>query len=426
MVWVMIALFFGLVLSGVPVGYCLAIASLFGLWMVDLPLMMLIQKFHSGINSFPFLAIPFFIFAGALMETGGISSRLVNFAKAMVGHVRGGLGMVVVVSEILFSGISGSSIADASAIGSTMFPAMQRMKYSNEQSVCIISAASGMGILIPPCLVMIVLASIADLSVAALFLAGVLPGVFMGLCLIFLIYYQARKGILPGGEGTLNISLLLNTCVHALIPMMMPIIIFGGILGGIATATEVSVLAVVYALVVGLLIYREIKPADLPKMLVDSVMTTGSVMFLAGGSMIFAWIMVHEHVPEMVGNVLLFLTNDPRIFLIISVFIFILAAGILDGLPALLIFFPILHPIAQKFGINSLHFALIAVACNGVGLVLPPIGLLLIIVASIGKVSLSSIFKPMLPYVAILIVSLIIITFNSWFVLLLPNLLLPK
>lgn len=425
MIWIMIALFFILVVTGIPIGFCLAIASIFGLWAFDIPLMMLIQKFHSGINSFPFLAIPFFILAGSLMETGGISLRLVNLAKAMVGHIRGGLGMVVVVAEILFSGISGSSVADASAIGSIMFPALMRAKYSAEYSVSIITAASGMGILIPPCINMIILASIADLSVAALFFAGFLPGLFMGITLMGLIYYQARKGILPGGEKAFNIRDLATSSLHAIIPMTMPIIIFGGILCGVATATEVAVLAVFYALIVGLIIYREIKLSDLPKILTDTLMITGSVMWLTGGSMLFAWILASQNVPQMVGQLLLSITHNPYVFLVIANLVFIIAGGIIDGLPASLIFFPILYPSAKEFGIHPIHFSLLAVASSGIGLILPPIGLLLIVVCSVAKTSLSLVFRPMIPYVLILFMGLLVILLNPWFVLLLPKLVLP-
>ena len=251
MIWALVLLFFILVFLGIPVSFSMAIVSLLGLWAFDLPLMMMIQKMHSGNDQFPFLAVPFFILAGMLMETGGISLRLVNLARGLVGHMRGGLGMVAVVSEVFFSGISGSSLADASAIGSMMLPALRNGGYSKEHSVCIISAATGMGMLIPPCLNMLVLAAITNLSVAALFLAGFLPGFFMAIALMAFIYYQSRKGILPGGEEAFNVGRLGRAAVHSVLPMMMPVIIFGGILGGVATATEAAVLAVAYALIVG-------------------------------------------------------------------------------------------------------------------------------------------------------------------------------
>ncbi len=426
MIWIMIAIFFGLIFLGVPIAYSMAIASLFGILVFDIPVMMLIQKLHSGIDLFPYLAIPFFILAGSLMETGGISFRLVNLAKAMVGHVRGGLGMVVVVSEILFSGISGSSIADASAIGSVMLPAMKRSGYSPEHSVSIITAASGMGILIPPCLVMIVLASIADQSVVALFFAGFLPGFLMGLALMGLIYYQARQGVLPGGEEAFNLKRLTATSSQAIIPMIMPVIIFGGILGGVATATEVAVLAVLYAIIIALLIYKEIKLSDLPKLFTNMLLITGSVMFLLGVSASFTYILATQQVPQMVSHLILSFTQNPYVFLVITNLIFIITAALLDGLPALLIFFPIFYPIAKQLGIHPLQFSLLAVASNGIGLILPPVGLLLIVVCGIAKTSLSAVFRTMLPYIAILILSLLVIMFVPWIILVIPKLLLPR
>lgn len=425
MIWIMIAIFFGLIFLGVPIAYSMAIASLFGILVFDIPVMMLIQKLHSGIDLFPYLAIPFFILAGSLMETGGISFRLVNLAKAMIGHVRGGLGMVVVVSEILFSGISGSSIADASAIGSVMLPAMKRSGYSPEHSVSIITAASGMGILIPPCLVMIVLASIADQSVVALFFAGFLPGFLMGLALMALIYYQARQGVLPGGEEAFNLKRLTATSSQAIIPMIMPVIIFGGILGGVATATEVAVLAVLYAIIIALLIYKEIKLSDLPKLFTNMLLITGSVMFLLGVSASFTYILATQQVPKMVSQLILSFTQNPYVFLVITNLLFIITAALLDGLPALLIFFPIFYPIAKQLGIHPLQFSLLAVASNGIGLILPPVGLLLIVVCGIAKTSLSSVFRTMIPYIAILALSLLVIMFIPWIILVIPRLLLP-
>jgi len=425
MIWIMIVSFFTLVFMGIPVSFSMIVVSLFGLWAFDLPLMMVLQKMNSGIDHFAFLAVPFFVLAGMLMETGGISLRLVTLGKGIVGHIRGGLGMAVVVSEILFSGISGSSIADASAIGSTMIPAMTKSGYSKAHSVCIVNAATGMGILIPPCLVMIVVASIADLSVAALFMAGFLPGFFMAITLMGLIYYKARKGILPGGEEAFSLRRLASATVHSIIPLMMPVIIFGGILGGVATATEVAVLAVFYALIVGLMVYGEIRVSDLPKMFVNTILITGSVGLLVGASMVFSWILATQQVPQMVGELILSLTRNPYVFLLISTSIFIVAASLMDGLPALLIFYPILYPISKQLGIHPIHFATLAVAANGIGLVMPPIGLVFIVICSMTKTSVATVMRPMATYILILVVSLFAVLFMPWLVLLLPKAVLP-
>jgi C4-dicarboxylate transporter DctM subunit len=403
----------------------MAIISILGLWVFNYPLMMVMQKMYSGNDQFPFLAVPLFVLAGALMDTGGISLRLVNVARGMVGHLRGGLGMVAVVSEVLFSGISGSSIADASAMGSVMLPALGRAGYSKEHSVCIINAATGMGMLIPPCLNMVILAAIANLSVAALFFAGFLPGFFMAITLMGLIYYQARKGILPGGEEAFNLRRLGKAAVRSIIPMMMPVIIFGGILGGVATATEAAVLVVVFGLVVGIILYREIKVSDLPKMFLEVVMLTGSVGLLVGSTTIFSWILATQQVPEMLGKLILSFSRNPFVFLVIVNLFFIVATGLMDGLPALLIFYPILYPIAKQLAIHPIHFTLCAVAASGIGLILPPIGLAFVVLCSISNTSPSSLYKPIIPYILILVATFMVILLIPWLVLILPRLVVP-
>jgi C4-dicarboxylate transporter DctM subunit len=425
MLWVMIGLFFTFLFLGVPIAFSMALTSLFGIIVFDIPIMMLVQQLQSGIDKFPFLAIPFFILAGTIMETGGISIRLVNLAKAMVGHIRGGLGMVVVVAEILFSGISGSSIADASAIGSIMIPSLKQAGYPEQQTVSIITAASGAGILIPPCLVMIVLATISNVSVAALFFGGFLPGILMCFSICIVIYFQARKGILPGRMGRFSLKGVLKTSVGAIVPMMMPVIIFGGILGGVATATEVAVLGVIYALIVSVFFYKEIKLSNLPKMLNDTVLITGSVMLMTGASVFLSWILATQHVPEMVGDFIMSFTSDRYVFLLITMFVFLITTALLDGLPALLIFFPIFYPIATKLGIHPLQFTLLAVAANGIGLILPPIGVLLIVTCGIARTSLSSMFRPMVPYIGILIISFLVIMFIPWIILVIPRMIWP-
>jgi C4-dicarboxylate transporter DctM subunit len=425
MIFIIIGIFFALLLSGVPISFSLAIASIIGLFVTGIPIEMFIQQTAAGINSFPFLAIPFFILAGNLMETGGIANRLIHLSRGLVGHFRGGLGMVAVVSEILFSGISGSSVADASAMGSLLLPAMNRAGYPMDKSVCIITAASGMGILIPPCLTMIVVGAISNISIAALFIAGFLPGFCMGLILMGLIYYQAKKGLLPMGEQRPPFIQILQSFKSSLIPLFMPVIIFGGILGGIATCTEIAVLAVIYAVLVGVLYYKEIKLRELPYMLINVVLITGSVMFLVGIATSFSWIMASEQFPDFIAAIIKHLTKSPYVFLLISNLTFIFFSGLMDGLPAILIFFPVLYPIAIDFGISPLHFGLLSVACSGVGLVIPPLGLLLIVVSALGKIGLSQVSKPMIPYVAILIVGLLFITYIPWITLVLPRIVFP-
>jgi C4-dicarboxylate transporter, DctM subunit len=426
MVFVVIGVFLLLALLGVPISFSMAAASIIWLLITGMPVELFVQQISAGVSSFPFLAIPLFILAGNLMDTGGMANRLVNLARGLVGHFRGGLGMVVVVSEILFSGISGSSIADASAMSSLLLPAMDRARYPLDKSVCIIAAASAMGILIPPCLTMIVLGGISNISIAALFVAGFLPGFCLALVLMGLIYYQARKGLLPEGEKRFSSAQLFQASKASLVPLLMPVIIFGGILGGVATATEVAVLAVIYAVIAGVYYYKEISWSEFPSLLSNLVRLIGSVMFLAGVATAFSWIMASEQVPELIGGMIKHVTTSPFIFLLICDFIFIFFSGLIDGLPAVLIFFPILAPVATDFGVSPLHFALLTVACSGIGLVVPPLGMLLIIISAIGRINLSRVSRPMIPYVAILIIGLLIITYIPWITLILPRMAFPS
>lgn len=416
--------FVGLLLLGIPVAFSMLLATAGGFLVQDIPLELIAQKLLSGIEPFPFVAIPLFILAGGLMETGGISRRLVALASALVGHIRGGLGIVVVLSEVLFSGISGSSVADASAIGSILIPPMVRAGYPPERAAAIVAAASGMGILIPPCLVMVVLGAMSGLSISALFVAGFLPGFLMALTLIAVIYVQARRGTLPGGHQRFSWAALRRGIVDGALPLGMPVIIFGGILGGVTTPTEAAVLAVIYALLLDRLVYRELGWREVHKILVQTGVTTGAVSLLAGVASGMSWILATRGVPDVIAATLARLTGSRYVLLTLIALTFIVFAGVLDGLPALLIFYPILAATVARYGVDSLHFGLLTVAALGIGLILPPVGLLLVIVCQIGRVGLAAVFRPMIPYIVILILTLLLISYVPWFVLVLPRALL--
>jgi C4-dicarboxylate transporter DctM subunit len=423
MIW-LVVVFVALLAAGMPVAFGMALATLAGFLALGIPLEIVAQKMMSGIEPFPFVAIPLFVLAGALMETSGISRRLVALATAVVGHVRGGLGIVVVASEVLFSGISGSSVADASAIGSILIPSLVKAGYPPERAAAIVAAASGMGILIPPCLVMVILGAMSGLSISALFLAGFLPGFLMALTLAIVIHIQARRGTLPGARGTFSWAALRRALREAILPLGMPVVLFGGILGGVTTATEAAVLAVIYALVLDLAIYREITVKDLYRMLVQTGITTAAVSLLAGVATGMSWAFATTGVPQAIATALQQLTSSPFLLLALVVLTLIVFASLLDGLPALIIFYPILALTVAKFGIDPLHFALLAVAALGIGLVVPPVGLLLVVVSQIGRVSLSAVTLPMLPYVAILVATLLLVAYFPGIVLVLPKLLL--
>jgi len=420
----LIVIFVGLLVLGVPVAFSMALATIGGFLVLEIPLETVAQKMLSGIEPFPFVAIPLFVLAGGLMETGGISRRLVDLATAIVGQIRGGLGIVVVASEVLFSGISGSSVADASAIGSILIPSLVKAGYPPERAAAIVAAASGMGILIPPCLVMVILGAMSGLSISALFIAGFLPGFLMALTLAIVIHIQARRGTLPGSHGTFSWARLRKAFREAVLPLGMPVVLFGGILGGVTTATEAAVLAVLYALVVDFFVYKEIKRKDLGRILVQTGITTGAVSLLAGVATSMSWVFATMGVPQAIANAVQQITTSPWLLLTLVMLVLIVFSSILDGLPALIIFYPILAATVAKYGVDPLHFGLLSVAALGIGLVVPPAGLLLVVVCQIGGVNLSAAARPMIPYIAILIATLLAIAYVPWVVLVLPRLLL--
>ena len=405
-----------------PVAFALGIAAAIGLAVSGAaPLLVVPQRMLEGADSFVLLAIPLFILAGALMETGGISARLVHLARVLIGHVRGGLGMVVVVSEMLFSGISGSTVADVSAIGSLMVPALVRAGFKPARAVAIVSAASAMGILIPPCLLMVIIAQIAGLSVGALFLAGFIPAAVLAAAIMLLIYAQARReGI--GGEARANLAEVGRALRGALVPLMMPVIIFGAIFGGIADPTEAAVLAVIYAFIVGVFVYKEIPWGALPKILVDCAVTSGVVIFMVGAASSFSWLLAIEQVPIHLANATLAVSREAWFFFVVSIVIFVVLGALLEGLPAVIICLPIFLPIVAKLGIDPLHYSVIVVAAIGLGLFLPPVGVGLYIAATFANLRVDQTIRSMMPYVLVLFVGILILIAIPWFTLVLPKL----
>jgi tripartite ATP-independent transporter DctM subunit len=418
----MVLSFVAMLLLTAPVAFAIGLAATIGLVIADAaPLLVIPQRFFAGADSFVLLAIPLFILAGALMETGGISLRLVELARLLVGHIRGGLGMAVVVAEMFFSGISGSTVADVSAIGALMVPSLIRIGFKPDRAVAIISASSAMGILIPPCLIMVVIAQIAGISVGALFLAGFVPALVLAVALMALIYIQARRdGI--GGTARASWTETGRAFRRAIIPLMMPVIVFGAILGGIADPTEAAVLAVAYAFVVGVFVYKEIRWSQLPKIFIDSAVISGVVIFMVGAASSFSWILAYEHVPERLAQLMLAISSAPMVFYILSITIFTLLAAVLEGLPAIIICLPIFLPIATKFGIDPLHYSIVVVAATGLGLFLPPVGIGLYIACSFANLSADKTFGAMLPYTAVLAAGIVVLMMFPWLTLIVPRL----
>ena len=415
--------FISLVAINVPIAFSMGFASILGLLMKgNIPLVIVPQKIFTGSDSFPLLAVPFFILAGSLMDTGGISLRLVNLARAFVGHFRNGLGMVSIVSEIFFSGISGSTAADTAAIGSIMIPAMNQAGYSPAGATAIVCAACGMGILVPPCIAMVVYGGVANVSIGALFAGGFLPAFAMASALMIQLNIQARRaGVAPGQWP--GLKPLAKAFKESLLALFMPIIIFGGILGGVCTPTEAAVLAVAYGLVISMLVYREINFAKLGEILLETGIVTGKVMIMVGMASVFAWILTREQVPQALANLIHSLGGGKILFLFLINIAFLFLGAVLEGVPALIMTVPILLPIATQFGIDPIHFGIILIANMGIGLFLPPVGLGVFIGCSIGKITVSEVAKPLLPYLGVNFVMVLLITYWPWLTLVIPKLL---
>ncbi len=421
LVVVIVCLMAVFIISGMPIAFAIGIAStLFLALYQQIPMVVTHARLFGGIDSFPLLAVPFFILAGELMNIGGVTLRLVALAKVLVGHVRGGLGMVVVVGEYFFSGISGSTVADVSAIGSLLIPAMKKAGYSSENSVAIVSAATAMGILVPPCILMVVLGGMTGISVGALFMGGFVPAIVLSVCIMVLVYFQARKAGLPV-ERRATAKEAVKAVLGAIIPLLLPVIILGGIIGGAATATEISVVAVLYALIVGVFLYKEIKAADIIPILTRTAIFTGSVMFLCGTASTLSWILSVNQIPQLIGALVTSLSSSAFVFLLLCNLTFVLLGAVLEGLPAMLILVPIFLPFITQFGVNPLHFGILAIASLGIGLFLPPIGMGIYIACAFAEIDIGKAIVPFFPYLICLLIGLVIITAFPWFTLVLPN-----
>lgn len=415
-----LAAFLAVIALGVPIAFALGGAATIGLMLMDgVPLNVVATRTFGAIDSFTLLAIPFFILAGELMETGGISHRLMTLARVLVGHVRGGLGNVVIMGMVFFSGISGSTQADAAAVGSVMIPSMKRHGYSAARAAAIVAAAAGMGILVPPCLTMVVYGSVTNTSIGALFAAGFLPAALMAIALMAHQMIDARRaGLVPEPRATWGERA--RAFGSAFWALLTPVIIFGGILGGVFTPTEAAVVAAVYALVVGVFIYREIKPAFLYRALVRTGITSGVVMLMIAGANIFAWLMTVEQVPQTLARLLQSVGGGQSLFMVLSVLVFLVLFALLDGLPGMLMITPVFVPLAQQLGIDLLHYGIVMTTVMGISLFLPPLGVGLFIVLGISGASVREVSRHLLPYLATMLGVALLIVFVPWITYVVP------
>lgn len=411
---VLILVFLVLLLSNVPVAVAIGAASLAAVFAnggMASSEMIVADRMINGVSSFSLLAIPFFVLSGILMGRGGMARRLIDFANALVGRYPGGLAYVNTLTCMLFGSISGSATAAVSSVGGFMIPEMNRNGYNREFNVAVTTAAATTGLIIPPSNIMIVYAvACGTISIAAIFIAGVLPGIVMGLCIMAVCMIYAFRNNCKGG-GKAGLREIWITFRRAFLSMFLIIVIIGGILGGIFTATEAAAVAVAYSLILAVAVYREVRIRDLPEILRQTGVTTAVVMFLIAVSSAMSWIMTISNIPQTISSGLVSIT-DNRILLLLFINLLLLFVGtFMDMTPAVLIFTPIFLPVARELGMSDIQFGIMMIANLCIGLCTPPVGSCLFLGCGIGKTSIANVTGAMLPFFAAMVIALLLITF---------------
>lgn len=374
-------------------------------------LALLYRNVYNGMDSFPLMAVPFFMLAGELMNKGGITERLVEFAQSMMGHLRGGLAHVNILSSMLFAGLSGSAVADTSALGSMLIPAMEKQGYTRRFAAAITAASSVIGPIIPPSGIMIIYAYVMGESVAALFLAGIVPGILVGVGLMIMVGFMANRYQFPVATEKSSWREKGHSFTKAFFPLLTPVIILGGILLGVFTPTEAAAIAVAYALFIGLFVIKTLKLRDLPTILSKAALTSSVVLLLVGSAMAFKTVVSLSHTPEMLAAFILDLSDNPYIVLFLINILLFIVGMFLDAGPAIIILGPILGPIFVDLGVHPVHFAIIMSVNLTVGLATPPMGLVLFVASSISGERVQSIARAILPFLAVEVVVIFLITY---------------
>ncbi len=405
---ILMILLFGLILLGVPISFCIAGSSL-AVMLIDPALqpITMVQRLYTGLNSFVVIAIPLFLLTAEIMNLAGITDKLINLSYALVGHIRGGLAHVNVVVSMVFAGISGSSTADTAGIGSVLIPAMEKRGYSTEFTVSVTAASSTMGVIIPPSIISVIYASTVGISVGALFVAGIMPGLLIGLSQMTISYVYALKYGYPH-EAKQSFAARMKAIAVAIPPLISPLLIIGGIIGGFFTPTEAAVISVAYCLFLAV-VYRTITPRALWTALINTGLTSSVTLFCIGVAAVFSYILSFYRVPDMLGRFLLSYTDSHAAYLLVVFVIFLVAGTFMDATPTIIMLAPIVAPIANSIGVNPVHLGIVIVVTMGLGLVTPPYGLCLLLACQIGRIKLQKVMPTMLVFIAVNIVIVLLI-----------------
>jgi len=423
MIWVL-TLFFVLLAVGVPIGYVLGIAGVFGIIQIGGAEMLAMapQRYFAGLDLFTFLAMPLFIFAGELMNKAGITDRLARFADALVGHLRGGMAQSCMVSSVLFAGITGAAVAEAAAFGSTMVPAMEKNGYKKPFACGVVVAGSIIGPTIPPSNLMVIYGSMMGVSIAGLFAAGILPGLVMGLFCMAVIAGLGRRWNLPKGTGRPSLLGILIAFKNALSALVMPIIILGGIIGGFVTPTEGAAIAVFYALILGMFVFRTVRLGHIEEMLIRTARITGVVFLIIAAASILSWWMTYMKLPQLITGLFLGLTSDPSMIILMILVLLLILGMFMDINAILIVLGPILGALAMSIGMDPVQAGIMIVLALNIGLMTPPVGASLFVLSSITGAKIEDITKAMWPFVIAEVAVLFLVAYWPSLTLTMPRL----
>ncbi len=422
-VMVLFGVFLLLLVLGLPIAFALGISSLAYLLLEGISLTIVPQRMYSGIDTFVLLCIPGFVLAGNLMNVGNITEHIVRFSNAVVGHIRGGLGLANVGGSMIFGGISGTAVADAASIGSVMIPGMARSGYDKPFAAAVTAASSTIGPIIPPSVPMIIVGSLAGVSVGRMFLAGAVPGLLLGVAMMITVYLLAVKRGYPKGRRA-TLRELLREGRTAFWALLMTVIILYGIIGGFFTPTEASIVASLYALVVGMYVYKGLTWRKLPFILTDTVLTSSALLLLVGLANLFGWILTSQQIPQTIAALIMAISDNPIVVILILNLILLFVGAFMETIAALIILFPALLGVATGIGMDPVHFAVMAVLNLMIGLTTPPVGVCLFVVSGIGKLQMLTVARAILPFLVCNILVLLLVAYVPAISLWLPDLLM--
>ncbi|WP_195376646.1 TRAP transporter large permease [Anaerotruncus rubiinfantis] len=419
---VVFAIMIGLMVFNVPIAICTGLATIGGILVTnDVPMMVMVQRMFTGMDTFTLIAVPLFILTGRFMALGGITRDLINVSKVMVGFMKGGLAYINIVASMLFAGITGSAASDTSSVGGILIPAMVEKGYDTDFSVAVTATSSTIGVMIPPSIPMVVYGVAAGASIGSLFMGGIIPGILVGIALMIVSAYYAKKRNYPRDERV-SFKEAVWIIIKGIPAMLTVIIILGGIVGGFFTPTEAAGIAALYSFIIGRVLYKELFFRDIPQILSEVARTTGQVALMIATASSLAWLFAQQGVPAMIGGWLTGITTNRFLILLLVNLLLLFVGTWLDLSPAVIIFTPILLPIVTQLGISPVHFGVIMVVNLAIGLFTPPVGVCLFVSCGIAKCSIASVVKAFIPFFLAMLVVLMLITYCEPLVMFLPNL----